>query len=120
MMEDLQKVPKNKPGRPPRREIVHRIRHTKEAKEKAARYYLLGLSLPEISKLLDGTPIRTLEKWQLAGKWTELRNPENIHAKVLQLVEAGKTKKEISILVNRDQSTIYRWIKEIKEKKNLL
>jgi len=81
-MKNSQKTPKKQPGRPVKQEIKQRIRHGKEAKEKAARYYLMGLSLPEISKLLDGTPIRTLEKWQLSAQWTELRNPENIREKV--------------------------------------
>lgn len=116
-MNDSQKIPIKKVGRPPSRIIIPRIRHTKEDKEKAARYYILGLNLIEISKLLDGIPVRTLEKWQLSDKWTELRNPENIRDKVLQLFESGKSRKRIAEIVGRGESTVYRWIKEAKESK---
>lgn len=116
-MNDSQKIPKKKAGRPANRVIIPRIRHSKTEREKAIRYYILGLTLPEISKLLDGIPIRTLEKWQLSDKWTELRNPENIRDKVLQLFESGKSRKRIAEIVGRGESTVYRWIKEAKEAK---
>ncbi len=118
-MEKLQEIPKKKAGRPQKREITPRTRHSQTDKDKAARYYVMGLTLPEISKLLDGTPVRTLEKWQLANKWTSLKSPENIKDKVLQLHEAGKTKKEIAKLIDRDQSTVFRWIKEAKGKNRI-
>jgi hypothetical protein len=113
-MEDSQKIP-DKPKKRGKKAIIKRIRHTKEAKDKAAKYYLMGLTLPEISKLTDNTPIRTLEKWQLSGKWTTLKNPVNIKNQVLQLFESGKTRKEIALLVNRDESTVYRWIQTAKK-----
>ena len=112
-MEKSQKIPK-KSKRPAPVKSVHRIRHSKNDKEKAARYYIMGLNLTEISVLLSNTPIRTLEKWQLSGKWTSLKNCKNIMDQVLQLHEAGKTRKEIAGLVDRDESTIYRWIKKAK------
>ena len=117
-MEKLQRVPK-KQSRKPKKEVKPRIRHTQEIKDKAAKYYILGLTLPEISKLLNEISIRTLEKWQLSQHWTELKNPINIKERVLQLNEAGKTKKEIAKLINRDQSTVFRWIKEVKGKKQI-
>ena len=109
-MENSQKIP-DKPKKRGKKATIKRTHYSKEAKEQAAKYYLMGLTLYEISKLLDGIPVRTLEKWQLSNKWTQLKNPANIKKQVLQLFESGKTRKEISLLVNRDQSTVYRWIK---------
>ena len=91
---------------------VHRVRHNKNDKEKAAKYYIMGLTLPEISKLLNNAPVRTLEKWQLSEKWTSLRSCSNLQQQVLRLYEAGKSRKQISQLVNRNESTVYRWIKK--------
>ena len=107
-MKNSQKVPKAIK----KTEKSHRITHGKAEKEKAAKYYIMGLTLAEISKLLDNTPVRTLEKWQLSGKWTSLKNCGNLLQQVLQLWEAGKSRKEISLLVNRNESTVYRWIKK--------
>jgi|JFJP01.1.fsa_nt_gi hypothetical protein len=110
-MENLHRIPKK-----PRKKVKEpRVHHSREAKDKAARYYIIGLSLPEISKLLDGVPIRTLEKWQKSDKWTDLKNPVNIKNKVLQLFEAGKSRKQISVIIGRAECTVYRWIKEAKE-----
>ncbi len=117
-MKNSQKVPKSnkKAAKLPR---VQRVTHDKSEKDKAAKYYIMGLTLPEISKLLDNTPVRTLEKWQLAGKWTSLRNCSSLFQQVLQLHEAGKSRKEISLLVNRDESTVYRWIKKARLESNI-
>ena len=115
-MNDLQIIPVKK-GKKTKKTKKIRVNHSKETKTAAARYYLLGLTLPEISKLLDNVPIRTLEKWQLSDKWAGLKNPENIKIKVLHLFEAGKTRKQISNIVNRSECTVYRWIKEAKEQK---
>ena len=112
-MEKSQKIPK-KGKKPAPAKSIHRIRHSKDDKAKAARYYIMGLNLFEISVLLGNTPTRTLEKWQLSGKWTSLKNCKNIMDQVLQLHESGKTRKEIAGLVDRDESTIYRWIKKAK------
>lgn len=69
---------------------------TKDEKAEAFRYYCLGLTLAEISKLLNGVSVRTLERWQTDGKWTTERNPENIDAKVLQFYKSGKTQIQIA------------------------
>ena len=42
-------------------------------KLKARKYYLLGLSISEVSKLTD-FPIRTLQKWQSKEKWVKEKN----------------------------------------------
>ena len=118
-MKKTQKIPKKGKKNVPVK-TIHRIRHSKNDKDKAARYYIMGLNLSEISLLLGNTPIRTLEKWQLSGKWTSLKNCKNIMEQVLQLHEAGKTRKEIAGLVDRDQSTVYRWIKKAKSEREKL
>ena len=107
-MNDLQKTPKKQ--RIKRKTRVTRVRHGKESKVSALKYYLMGLTLPEISILLSGVPIRTIEKWQLSGKWTSLKNATNLVVRVLQLHESGKTVKDIAAMVDRNESTVYRWL----------
>jgi len=114
-MDNLHRIPK----KPLKKSKGQRVNHSKEVKDKAARYYFLGLLLPEISKLLDGVPIRTLEKWQKSGNWTEIKNPINLKNKVLQLFEAGKSRKQISVIIGRAECTVYRWIKEVREPKKI-
>ena len=111
-MKNSQRVPK-KSKQPVK---VNRVRHDKEDKDKATRYYIMGLTLPEISLLLNNTPVRTLEKWQSLYKWTELKTPTNIKDKVLQLHESGKRLEDIAEIVNKSVSTVYRWIKSAREK----
>lgn len=95
--------------------IKKRTRYTTEQKEQARKYYLMGLNLHEVSKLLDGCPVRTLEKWQQAEKWTELKEPENITVKALQLHKAGKSYSEISEILKISRVTVWRYIKEAKQ-----
>lgn len=106
-MKKSQKLRKN--------EKAKRMKHGKEEKAKALKYYLLGLTLPEISLLTSNTPVRTLERWQTLGKWTELRNPVNIKDKVLQLHDSGKRIEDIAEIVNRSHSTVYRWVKAARQ-----
>jgi transposase len=81
---------------------------TTEQKREALRFYLLGLTLPEISKLLDGVSVRTLEKWQAADQWTSQTKPDNIKKKCFELKDGGKSVSEIALLLNLSKSTVYR------------
>ncbi len=90
--------------------------YSSETKQKALRYYLIGLSLPEISKLLDGISIRTIEGWQAKEGWTKTTTTFNIKQRVYDLYQTGKTYKEISKILLISNPTIYRYIKEIKNK----
>ena len=71
--------------------VVQRNKYTTEHREKARKYYLIGLNLHEISLLLCGCPVRTIERWQLDGKWTGLKQPENLKLRAKELHDAGKT-----------------------------
>lgn len=95
--------------------IHQRNKYTIEHREKARKYYIMGLNLHEISKLLDGCPVRTLEKWQHSEKWTDLKQPESIKIKTLELSEAGKSYNEIAKMLEISRTTVWRYITEAKE-----
>jgi uncharacterized protein YjcR len=82
-----------------------RNKYNVEHREKARKYYLMGLNLHEVSKLLDGCPVRTLEKWQQAEKWTELK----------KLFESGKTYLEIADLLKIGYTTVWRYLKQARK-----
>ncbi len=94
--------------------VTHRNKYTIEQKEKARKYYLMGLNLMEISKLLDGCPVRTIEKWQQAEGWTELKKPKNVKLRALELQGTGKTYNEIGEILNISEVTVWRYIKDAK------
>ncbi len=98
-----------------KRGFKQKNKYTLEHKEKARKYYLMGLNLHEVSKLLDGCPVRTIEKWQQAEKWTEIKNLVNIQFRVKELFESGKTYQEICDLLKIGPTTVWRYIKRAKE-----
>ena len=73
-----------------KRIVKQRNKYTGDQKKDAKKYYLMGLNLTEISKLLDGCPVRTLEKWQQADNWTALKKPENIKHQTMKLHKSKK------------------------------
>jgi Uncharacterized conserved protein len=97
------------------KEVKARNKYTLDEKDKARKYYFMGLSLTEISKLLDGCPVRTLEKWQQAERWTETKQIENIKTKALELHDGGKSYAEIAGLLQISRVTVWRYIKEASE-----
>jgi transposase len=101
------------------KKAVKQQRRTYSLDEKASakRYYLIGLSLQEISKLVDA-PIRTIEKWQLSENWKQLRETKQVHIKAYELYLGGKTYKEISMLLNKSTATIWRYLKIAKQNKS--
>ena len=94
--------------------VKKRTRYTTEQKELARKYYLMGLNLHEVSKLLDGCPVRTLEKWQQAEKWTELKQAENIMVRALELHRAGRSYKQIAEMLKISRATVWRYLKGAK------
>ena len=106
------KKSKKNPGIPKKRNT-----YSLDIKASAKRFYLMGLTLQEISKLIDA-PTRTIEKWQIAENWKELRETTQIHTKALDLQLSGKTYQEIAILLNKSTATVWRYLtiaKNIKE-----
>lgn len=99
------------------KQVKTRNNYTADHREKALKYYLMGLSLSEIGKLLDGVPVRTLEKWQISGKWTTLKDTENIKVRALQLHESGKTYQEVADILQVNRVTVWRYIKQAKAEK---
>ncbi|QZL00100.1 helix-turn-helix domain-containing protein [Flavobacterium psychrophilum] len=107
------KTSKKKPVEPKQRNT-----YTLDDKASAKRYYLIGLTLQEISKLIDA-PVRTIEKWQISENWKQLRETNKIHSKALDLYISGKTYKEIATLLNKSTATIWRYLTTAKlERKN--
>jgi len=93
-----------------RKEVKTRNKYTADHKDKARKYYLMGLNLQEISILLNGCPVRTLEKWQLSDKWTDLKQPESIKNRALKLHESGKSYSEITELL-KDKPKTFKQLK---------
>lgn len=90
-----------------------RAQTSPEMRKEALRYYLMGLTMPEISKLLDGVSVRTLEKWQASDKWTEQRQTEPIKKKVSEMKAGGLSVKAITEKTGISKATIHRYIKEV-------
>lgn len=86
--------------------------YTAEHRENARKYYLMGLNLTEISKLLNGCPVRTLEKWQAAERWTELKHTPEIKSRAMELHRGGKSYNEIADLLKISRVTVWRYIKQ--------
>jgi Fic family protein len=95
--------------------VQQRNKYTTEQKDKARKYYLMGLNLHEIGILLNGCPVRTLEKWQLSDKWTDLKQPESLKYRVWELHESGKSYSDIAKLLKISRVTVWRYIKEVRE-----
>ncbi|MBV6881842.1 hypothetical protein NG800_018305 [Epilithonimonas ginsengisoli] len=51
-------------------------------RDKSRKYYLLGLNLQEVSKLMD-IPKKTLEKWQQKYSWKDLKDNNIAKTKAL-------------------------------------
>ena len=95
---------------------IHRNKYTATHRSEAKRFYLLGLNLNEISKLLD-IPFRTLENWQTVDKWVLFKTVEPIKKQALRMSEAGKTYNEIAETLNINKVTVWRYLKQAKTEK---
>lgn len=89
--------------------------YTLENKAKAKKYYILGLPLSDIAKIVDA-PVRTVEKWYISENWRELRENKTIHTKALELYLNGHTYKEIANLFNISTATVWRYLNHAKAK----
>jgi len=90
--------------------------YTAEQREKARKYYLMGLNMSEISKLLDGCSVRTIEKWQNTEQWKLLKGVKLIEKRALELKQAGTTVKEIAKILEISEVTVWRYTNKAKEK----
>ena len=94
-----------------------RKRYTAADRERARKYYLMGLNLHEIGILLAGCPVRTLESWQKADGWTKLKELNNIELRAYELSEGGKTYDEIAEILEISRVTVWRYIKKVRSTK---
>lgn len=90
---------------------THKKNYSIDDREKARKYYLLGLNLKEVSKLTD-IPERTLQKWQQKESWCKYRELGNLKAKALNLKESGLLSKKIGELLNISTTTVWRYCKQ--------
>lgn len=95
-----------------------RLRFDKDTKELALSYYLRGFSLQEISELLK-ISVRTLESWQMLGKWTELRKATPIKETAYNLRVSGKKRKEVAQLLGITERSVSTYVKQYKRENNI-
>ena len=88
--------------------MTKRVKTTPEMRSEARRYYHIGLKMSEISKLLDGVSIRTLEVWQASDKWKEQQTATPIEKRISELRTGGKSFTEIGVILNISKSKAYR------------
>ncbi|MFS4470048.1 hypothetical protein [Chryseobacterium sp. T20] len=79
-------------------------------KEKSRKYYLLGLSLNEVSKLMD-IPERTLQKWQQKEGWVKYKETYILKAKAIDLKQSGFSNKQIAGILKISCTTVWRYCK---------
>jgi len=96
-----------------------RTKWTAEHKAKAFHYYMIGLNLSEISKLVDNCPVRTLENWQQAEKWTEQKHFQGIKQKAYEMHQAGETYEQIAKTLKKGRVTVWRYITSVKEQREV-
>ncbi|QYS88027.1 helix-turn-helix domain-containing protein [Flavobacterium davisii] len=106
------KKTKKKPTPPKQRQT-----YTLETKANALRLYLIGLTLSEISKIVDA-PVRTVEKWYISENWKPQRETKAVHLKALDLYDSGKSYKDIAKILNKSLPTIGRYIKIARNETN--
>lgn len=95
--------------------VIQRNKYTFSDHATAKRYYLMGLNLQEISKLMDNIPIRTLEKWQQSEKWTAIKAVRPLKLRALELHESGQSYNEIAKTIKISRVTVWRYLKEAKQ-----
>ncbi len=91
--------------------------YTLDDKAKAKKYYLIGLSIMEIGKMIDA-PFRTVEKWYIAENWKSQREVTPIKTKANDLFCSGMSYELIAKSLNKSKSTISRYLKEVRNGKN--
>ncbi|SMP09002.1 helix-turn-helix domain-containing protein [Chryseobacterium profundimaris] len=84
--------------------------HAETARNQAKKYYLLGLNLSEVSKLMD-IPEKTIEKWQQKEGWVKLKRIDRVKETVINLKKEGLSNSKISDLLNISTSTVWRYCK---------
>ena len=93
--------------------------HSQDEKMKALRYFIIGLNLEEISKLMD-IKVRTLEDWQSRYKFISYkRTTLDINKKAYELQSSGKSLVDIAKVFDCSTRTISRYILEYKKENKI-
>jgi DNA-binding CsgD family transcriptional regulator len=79
-------------------------------KQKAFRYYVMGLTSKEIAKLLDLSH-RTVEGYMSSEDWQNSERNENLKDRIMKMQESGKSYAEIAKSVGRSKSTVYNFLR---------
>ncbi|PRB03062.1 hypothetical protein CQ046_10935 [Chryseobacterium sp. MYb7] len=85
--------------------------YTESERDAARKYYIMGLNLCEVSKLID-IPRRTLEKWHQKESWKKQKESGNLRAKAIELRQKGYTIESISEMLKISRTTIWRYCKK--------
>jgi predicted transcriptional regulator len=83
---------------------------TQTAKERAFRYYAMGLTFAEIGKLLDLSP-RTIEKYCQENEWRSKANPVSLPQRAKDLRERGFSCAVIAQMIGVSKSTVFNYLK---------
>lgn len=84
-------------------------------KDQARKYYVIGLNLFEISKLLN-IPYKTLEKWQQKFEWKKMRSDNLLYFLINELSDKGLHSSEICSVLKISPTTFWRSSKKVKQK----
>lgn len=85
-------------------------KYSASERDNSRKYYLLGLNLQEVSKLID-IPKKTLEKWQQKYNWKDLKENNFAKTKALELKAKGLSTKEIGSILKISSTTVWRYCK---------
>lgn len=100
-----------------KKKTKERRKYNSEHREEARKYYLRGLFLPEISKLMD-IPKKTLEKWQQAEKWCLIKESPEVEKRAYDLKQSGYTTKKIAEMLDVSTVTVWRYIKAYEKERD--
>lgn len=83
-------------------------------KQKAFKYYCMGLNSKEIAKLLD-ISFRTVQSYMLKENWNEKRKVSTLKSEVLRYYELGYTYKQLIEMFGVSRATIYNYLKDARK-----
>lgn len=92
-----------------------KVKYTQSDKDESRKYYVMGLNLFEISKLLC-IPYKTLEKWQQKFEWKKLRSNNLLYFLINELSDKGLQSSEICSILKISTTTFWRSSKKLNKK----
>jgi len=83
-------------------------------KQKAYKYYSMGLNSKEIGLLLN-ISYRTVQNYMLVDKWKQKRQIPNIKLEALKLYETGFTYEQIAKAINVSRASVYLYLRDTRK-----